>query len=230
MSNADFQDRLQRIGAKSAPQQPMDPGTDRPRRRNTTKPRPGRIGLGGAIMVLGLHGLKYANEYYEALRDSDAIGTLAGLGLGGLAALLIGVIIILREIARMVRVSSDPTGSQYQADEAHPVRQASNRMRVLFSLLGFAFGAIACLYMFMVSAARHFDTETAQLFQQGGVFIVFCLTALSLLLDLVGIFLRGFALGRVPAYFLFGGVLTYFAVPIFGIDMLEWQAFVVLLQ
>ncbi len=47
-----------------------------------------------------------------------------------------------------------------------------------------------------------------------------------MLFGLAGIFLRGFALGRVPAYFLFGGVLTYFAVPIFGIDALDLHEFV----
>ncbi|WP_371225925.1 hypothetical protein [Roseovarius sp. 2305UL8-3] len=179
-------------------------------------------------MIAGLQTLRQANQHYDALRDSELPGVLIGLGLGGSVMFLFGIIMMARAMYRLLVASSD--GFQDEIEEAQPARQTSGWLRLLFSLLGFVIGAIACFYMFMVSAARYIDTETSQLFQQGGVFIVFCLIALSLLFGLVGVFLRGFALGRVPVYFLFGGMLTYAAVRILGFNMLEWQDFVVRLQ
>ncbi len=84
--------------------------------------------------------------------------------------------------------------------------------------------------MFLAAAARLVETEKAQLFASGGLVIGFLLMIVSALFGMVGLFLRGYALGRVPVYFLIGAGLTFAAVRVFGINMLEWQHFMVQLQ
>jgi len=230
MPNADFQDRLQRIGANSPIQQSMTRGAPQAGRTGMQKLNYGLIAVGAAIMVLGLQAVKYANENYEAIRDSNGIGAAAGLGLVGMVALLIGVIVMMRAVFKRRATLARADASQYSANVVQPVRKAPTGARVFFSLLGFAFGTIACLYMFMAAAARFVETETAYLFANGGVLIALFLALVSLLFGLVELFFRGYALGRVPVYFLFGGVLTFATVRIAGINMLEWQQFTTMLQ
>ena len=230
MSNADFQERLRRVGANSPQQQPIARSASRSGRPGLRKPNYGLVGAGGAVMMLGLQVVKYANANYEAIRDSSGVGTAAGLGLAGIAALLIGVFVMMRAAFKRASASVETTASRHSANAAKPVQRVSTGARVFFSLLGFALGMIACLYMFMASAARFVDTDTAQLFSNGGALIAIFLALLSLLFGLVGLFLRGYALWRVPVYFLVGGVLTFATVRVSGINMLEWQQFTASLQ
>lgn len=230
MSNTDFQDCLRRISGNSPQQQQVARGAEHVGRSGPQKPNYVHAGVGGAIMALGIQAVKYTNENYEAIRESGAIGTLVGFGLGGMAAVLIGVFVIMRAVFKWRAAPATAAASQYSANVAPPVRKASTGARVFFSLLGFAFGTIACLYMFMAAAARFVETELAQDFSNGSALIALLLALVSLLFGLVGLFLRGYALWRVPIYFVFGGVLAFAAVRVAGINMLEWQQFIAKLQ
>lgn len=152
---------------------------------------------------------------------------MVGLGLAGTGILLFGVFVMFRAVSDRFAA---PDASQQSANVAQPVRQASNRAQVICSLFGLGLGTIASLYMFLAAAARLVETEKAQLFASGGLVIGFLLMIVSALFGMVGLFLRGYALGRVPVYFLIGAGLTFAAVRVFGINMLEWQHFMVQLQ
>ena len=157
-------------------------------------------------------------------RESGTLGTLAGLVIGGVIALLISAIAILRAVPK-----KDAT-NQATAQPEQPVRQPSPVARVLFSLLGVALGSIAILYMFMGAAVRFLPGEKAQLFSAGSVVIALALLGVSLLFGLVSLFLRGYALGRVPVYFVLGGMFTYAVVQIARVNFLEWDGLVAALQ
>ena len=165
-------------------------------------------------MALGMQIAKYANHNYKALRDSSGIGAALGLGIAGLVVLVIGIVLITRGVSRKPAM----------AVQAKPVRQASGGARIFFSLLGFAFGTIACLYTILAVSARYIDTETAQIFSKGGIVIAVSLACLSLLFGFLSLFLRGFALGRVPGYFVLGAVLTFAAFEIGDVNMFKWQS------
>ncbi len=220
MSRADFQDRLQRIGAQEPNSHFVaSPGSNsKPTGRQTVSHV--HMLMGAAFIAGGLQAVKHALQNHEALRDSGATGTLAGLAIGGGLALLFGA-------KTMMRGMPDKHAAVAAAQTA---RQPSARARIFFSILGFAFGSLACLYMFLVAAARFVDTEKAHTFATGGVVIAAALALVSLSFGLAGLFLRGYALGRVPVYFLIGGIVTWSFVRIARINMLEWSVFMAQLQ
>ncbi len=222
MSNNDFQARLQRIGGNPH-NSPVTQGTDHTKALRTHKPSYGRVGLGGAIMMLGVQVVKYANQNYEEIRDGSGIAMAAAIGIAGFAVTLIGIIWIFSAVSQ--RMVADRGAVAKTA-----TRRPSTTARVLFSLLGFTFGGIASFYMFLAAAARFVETETAQRFSNGGLIIAMSLALLSLLFGFVGLFLRGRALGRVPIYFFLGGAITYAAFRILRINVLEWPEFVAVLQ
>ena len=178
----------------------------------------------GTPEVIGMQAIKYANTNYDAIKADSGAGAAVGLGLGAIAALLIGVVIMLRAL----RSKSGDT--QETPEIAEPKRAASGLARAVCSLLGLGLGTTACLFMFMVAAARQIDTEAAQHFSAGGFLIAIILAALALLIGLFGLFVRGYALGRVPIYFISAAVLTYAAVGVLQIDFLELPGFVAGLQ
>ena len=216
MSNTDFQQRLQRIGARSEPQ---DYGRGTEAGPRSEKPDLRLIGLGGFLLVSGLQSVKYANQNYEALRDGSMPGMVFALGVGGLVLLLVGVMIFFRAFAkgRTVKMATE-------------MPETSIAARVICSLLGFAFGVIACMYLFLAAGARFIETEKAQLFSEGGIVIALGLLLFSLLLGLIGLFLRGYGLGRIPIYYFLGGAITWAVVRIMNINVLEWTQFVAMLQ
>jgi hypothetical protein len=180
-------------------------------------PRYGRLAVGAMLVALGMQTVRHANENYDAIRDGSGIGAAAGLGLAGVAALLIGVILLFLAFF----------GSRSEGNRA---RRASGGVLLIFSLLGFAIGAAACLNMFMAAAARFVTTEKADQFSGVGVMVAFLLAFIALFFGLVGLFLRGYGLGRVPLYFVLGAVLTFAAVRLLKINLLEWQPFIAMLQ
>lgn len=230
MDNADFQDRLRRIGGNSAQQQPMTQDTSQAVQPSTRKLDYGRFGLGAVVMALGGQAVKYVNENYDAIRDSSGIGTVVGVGLAGAAVFLFGISVMARTAYERWTAPAGAAASSHSAKVVQPVRQASTTAKVICSLLGFAFGTIACFYILMAGAMRYLGTEKAELFVLGSIVIATLLVFVSLLFGIVGLFLRGYALGRVPVYLLFGVVLTFSAVRIFGINMLEWQPLMAQLQ
>ncbi len=224
MARADFQDRLQRIGTQSPHHNAVEPTSPKPKAAGRQTTHLGLMAVGAVFMAGSVQALKYAYQNYEALRESGALGTLAGLVIGGAIALLIGAIAMLRAIPNKNAANKTAT------EPEQPVRQPSAMARVLFSLLGVAFGAIAILYMFMGAAVRFLPGEKAQLFSAGSVVIALTLLGVSLLFGLVGLFLRGYALGRVPVYFVLGGMFTYAVVQIARINFLEWEGLIAALQ
>ncbi len=181
-------------------------------------------------MALGIQAVKFTNENYQSIKASS--GAYAGIGLGfaGILVFLIGIAMIFRACSKGFSARTPTSASQYSAGSTQAVRKPSKIAQVFFSLLGIAFGTIACLYLFMAGAARFIETERAPAFVNGSVIIAIFLCLVSLLFGLVSLFLRGYALGRVPLYFFIGGILTYVAVRAFKINMLEWQQLTDFLQ
>ncbi|WP_306114001.1 MULTISPECIES: hypothetical protein [unclassified Roseovarius] len=224
MARADFQDRLQRIGTQPPNHDAAEPPSPKPKASGRQTMHHGLMAVGAIFMAASIQALKYAYQNHEAMRESGAFGTLAGLVIGGVVALLIGAIAMLRAIPKKDATNQDATQPE------HPVRQPSAMARVLFSLLGVALGSIAILYMFMGAAVRFLPGEKAQLFSAGSVVIALALLGVSLLFGLVSLFLRGYALGRVPVYFVLGGIFTYAVVQIARVNFLEWDGLVAALQ
>lgn len=184
-------------------------------------PKLAKLALGALCMLLSFFALRAANSSYDALKATDRADMIAGLGFGGAITLLLGTVLMLKAFSKRKK-------TQHTAVEER--REASTLAQLIFTFCGLAMGAIACLYMFAASAARHIDTQTAQQVYHGGQMIVLILLCLSLLFGFVGMFLRGYALGRVPVYFVVGAVVTYFASGFAGLNLLEWQPFVAAIQ
>ncbi|MBY6066783.1 hypothetical protein KUW17_08530 [Leisingera aquaemixtae] len=221
MSKADFQSRLQRINAAPPLRQPADLSIPQTEQARVQKTNYGLLTLGGAVVLLGVQAIKYTNANYIPIEDS--IGTAASIGLcfAAYVVFLAGIVAVARAIIKR-RI-------------AQPVLQSTKRARAFTSLSGFILGTIACLIMFMSAAARFIETEAAELFSLGSSLIAFLLFLLSALLGLIGLFFRGYtlhryALWRFPVYFLYGGVLTYAAVRVAGINLLKWPSFIAMLQ
>ncbi len=230
MSDKNFQDRLQRISAKSQQQQSMAGGPQHAGRNGPQKPNYKVVGAGGAIMALGIQAVKFAYQNYQSLKASSGPYTGVGLGFVGIVFINFGIVIIVLGCSKMLAANAPASDSQHSASVARAKRKPSKIAQVFFSLLGLTFGTIACLYLFMAGAARFIETERAPAFVKGSVIIAIFLCLVSLLFGLVSLFLRGYALGRVPFYFFMGNVLTYVAVRAFKINMLEWQQLTDFLQ
>jgi hypothetical protein len=224
MSTADFQARLQRINANAPQQQPMVHGRLQANRAGAKKTNFGQLAVGAIAMSLGVQILKYPIKNYDAIRDGSGIGTAAGYGLAGTVVLLLSIFLIVRAVPNRSK------NSRYAANVELPVRQASNRAKLICSLLGFALGAIAFLYLYMAAASTGIETEKARIFAYGGLLIAAFLSTVAILIGMAGPFLRGYALGRVPVYFVIAAGLSFAAVRLFRVNILEWQQFTVLLQ
>ena len=230
MSHADFQDRLQRISASSPQQQSTVQSVPNTAQSRIQKLNHGLFAAGATIIAIGFQAVKYANEHYEAIRDESGLGIAIGIGLASIAVVVIGGIVAVRALPKKRGEFTTADASQYSANLAKPVRKASTGARVFCSLLGFAFGVSACFYMFAAAAARFVDTVAAQHLAIGSQLIALFLAFVSLLFGLVSLFIRGYSLGRVPVYFLFGVLLTFATIRIARINFLEWPEFMAVLQ
>lgn len=181
-------------------------------------------------MALGIQAVKFTNENYQSIKASGGAYAGVGLGFAGIVVFLIGIGVIFRACSKGYVAHTSAFDSRYSAGIVQAKRKPSKIAQLFFSLLGIAFGTIACLYLFMAGAARFIETERAPAFVNGSVIIAILICVVSLLFGLVSLFLRGYALGRVPFYFLISGVLTYVAVRAFNINMLEWQQLTDFLQ
>lgn len=222
MSNKDFQERLQRIAAARQPQ-PIVRSAVSGGQGGAGKASYLQIGAGGGIMALGLQILKLANKNYESIRESHGIAIIAVIGIVGMAIGLTGIVIIVRasfkHFAPAALVSENP------AEATSPSKRPSKAAKVIFSLLGFAFGVISCLYLFVAAAARFIDTEKGQAVSAGSNLIAIFLAFVSLLFGLAGMLARGSGLMRVPVYFVFGWILTLATYRILRVNLLEWEPF-----
>lgn len=73
---------------------------------------------------------------------------------------------------------------------------------------------------------KHPRNESASHFLLGGIIIIFSIAVISLLFGLVGLFVRGYSLWRVPFHFLTGGIFFFLAMRLLRVNVLEWQSFV----
>lgn len=226
MTHTDFQERLNRIGAKSTPQPTAGAVLTQSKRTNAKRPGMGRLILGASLLAGGMQAVKYANVNYDVIKNSGGVGMAAFFGLGGMLSLLIGgYLLVTGSLGK--KASAQQT---YAMEDVASGREASTRARVICSLLGFFLGFAAFGYVLLAAAATTIDTEMADNFTNGGLVLAILFAVLSLLIGLIGLFVRGFALGRVPVYFVFGVILTFVSVKLFRVNPLEWAQFVDLLQ
>jgi hypothetical protein len=214
MSNSDFQDRLARIGAKA----PAPPPITRMQRLGY-----GRLAIGALAMSSGLYMLRTANDSYNAIRDQYSIPAALGLALGGLVLLLIGIVHLFRSIRQ---ADAQPSGHAAPA----PVRTSAGA-RAFFSVLGLCLGALACLVMFIGNAASQpafstqIDAVSARALFVGMAILAALLGTLAFLIGLVGLFVRGLPMRRVPIFFLLGAMLVYSGFQTFRIHPANWPTF-----
>jgi len=223
MSNTDFHARLNRISANA--QQPSGQ-TGRPKGRQAlNKMRFGLFFVGTLIFFASLEVVKFVNTRYETIRDDFGIGVAAGTAFVAVLGMLAGVVMMYRAVPKG---HSSPKDSQ--SSNVEPKRKASNKARVICSLFGFALGAIAIFYILLSAAASLIETEAARHLTTGGFVIAGGLLLVALIFGFVGLFLRGYALGRVPGYFVLGFILTYLVFRFARVNPMEWQQFTAALQ
>lgn len=219
MPDNDFQERLQRIAANTQAQTGSratnETGLDRVRKMNL-----GLFIVGCIVMNVGTSTVMHVNKNYVSIRDSSGLGIVVGIVLAGLAVTIVGIILAVRALPKKGSVVQ-PTA----------VRQpASGSARAVTSLIGFAFGTVACLSLFMADAARIVNPDTANVFSGFALMSVLVLTLLAILIGITGLFLRGRSLHRVPLYFLAGATLTFAAFRLLRINLLDWPAFIAIVQ
>ncbi|TLP67863.1 hypothetical protein FEE96_04865 [Parasedimentitalea maritima] len=138
---------------------------------------------------------------------------------------LFGVFMMGREILKHWSSRAKKSSTVHSGDLKTPMRQTSGRAKVICSLLGVVLGGLACLYLALVAAAGQVETEQALQIAFGGVALSIFLLLVAVTTGIVGIFKRGYALGRVPGYFVIGAVLAFSTIRYFRINLLEWQQF-----
>jgi len=84
--------------------------------------------------------------------------------------------------------------------------------------------------MFAASATQFIGTEKGAVLMAWGLLIAFMSALVSALVGFVGLFARGYSLGRVPFYFVIGFAMTFAIVRILQINLFEWPAFTALLR
>ncbi len=213
MSDVDFQERLRRVNANI-----RNPSDHRPH-----WPRFARLLVGSVFMALGMQALKYSNENFALIRDELGLAATAAIGLLSLVGLLLGGYLMCQAILNGFSTPR-PVAQPGQA------RTPSSAARVILTLIGLVLGCSAMLQMFMAGAAQHIDTQAAEQFRAGGVLLAFVLVIVAMLFGIVGIFLRGRGLWRVPLYFLFGAGLVFAIFKIARVNLLGWEPFVSGLQ
>ncbi|KAE9629546.1 hypothetical protein [Parasedimentitalea maritima] len=229
MSTADFQQRLRRINADVPQQQPMDQGSSQAMRTGARKLNVVQLVAGGAILLLGNRALKQVNENYEAIRDSSGIGTAAGLSLVSIAVFLAGIFILARGFFNLKAGPASENNAHFSTEEMPRVPKASNKAKLICSLVGLVLGVFACLCLALAAFAGY-ETEKALQIAICGIALSILLLLFAITTGIVGIFKRGFALGRVPGYFVIGAVLTFSTIRYFRINPSDWQQFAEILR
>ena len=176
--------------------------------------------------------IKITNTNYEWVRDQYGIPAAAGLGLGGFALLIFGVVLLISAALPTRSTSPAPSSSlSYPITAARTPAQISVGARVIFSLLGLILGAVACFYMYIASAsalldiARQIDTETAKKMAIGSALMAFILAFVALLIGFIGLFVRRLPMLRVPVFFLLGAMVLYTSFQTLRIHPVNWPTF-----
>lgn len=225
MSQAEFQARLQRIGAASSSPQPAVNGVSPEGPPRKQKIRHGMLATGALFLTLGYNVLRYAVSNYSLLQDKGDTGSIIGIGsaIAGSILLLAGGWLAIRATARSRSVSSPASEAHHAYRPPQRGRKSSPLARLICTLLGTALGAAACFSMFIAGTASYVGTQNGESLAIGSFTIAAALAFIAIILGCAGLVLRGRGLGRVPLYFVCGAVLTYVYVRTSGINLLEWR-------
>jgi hypothetical protein len=191
----------------------------------------GLVILGGLGCAVGIQMARIAMDDYVVIRDEYGGGAAAGLGLGGIAIVSLGVALFIRAIFPGNTAPAEQGAPVYTVAMTRPPVQTSGGARAIFSLLGLAMGGIACFFLYFGNVVAHLraigevDARTANAVQMGSAVIAFALVALALLIGFLGIFFRGLPLRRVPVFFLLGSMLLYVSFQTLRIHPLNWPSF-----
>lgn len=215
MSNEDFQQRLQRLQSQASHHHAIHAGQPVQTMHKTSRPKALRVGIGGGIMGLGGYLIRYANQNYEALRDSGGLGMIATYGLGGLALAVLGIVLMMRAVFAKTAPAS--------VSAPRPKRRASATAIWVTSTFGFLAGVTSCFYLFLWATLRFIGTEKALSYEHGSLGVAVLLCLITLCFGVLSLFLRGRSLGRVFVYYWCGAVLTFAVFILADINMLKWQ-------
>jgi hypothetical protein len=191
----------------------------------------GLVILGGLGCAVGIQMARIAMDDYVVIRDEYGGGAAAGLGLGGIAIVSLGVALFIRAIFPGNTAPAEQGAPVYTVAMTRPPVQTSGGARAIFSLLGLAMGGIACFFLYFGNVVAHLraigevDARMANAVQMGSAVIAFALVALALLIGFLGIFFRGLPLRRVPVFFLLGSMLLYVSFQTLRIHPLNWPSF-----
>ena len=172
------------------------------------------------VIFIGSGVMRFANENYERLRADGGTELTLAFGIAAFATIIYGVVLFWRSFRRR------PAQLSHRSEPLPP--PAKSRLGPV--LFGLALGIAACFSMFMASAARLVNPATDNLVSGLALLAALALTVLALLIGIIGLFLRGSALRRVPLYYLAGAILTYAAFRFFYIDLRNWPWFTALMQ
>ncbi len=217
MSNANFHDRIQRINAKSQqPRATLYGGSQTAPTQVKKKPNLAVVFAGSLLMCMGLYIIKDLNEEYEVLRDSNGLGFITAFALSGVVFLLAGCFILFRAFLSK-RSSRNGTALQSSENGEPQILRASGKAQTLSSVFGLILGVGACVCFLSGVMATRVATETGFEVFQSTLVVSISLLVSSILIGLVGVFLRGYALGRVPVYFAIGALATFSIVLFTGL-------------
>jgi hypothetical protein len=230
MSNANFQERIQRINANPGHSQPvLFGGPQSTAAQAPQKPNLIVVCIGAFLMSLGLFIIKDLNENYEILRESPGLGYVMASALCSVTFILTGCIFLLRAFSKK-RATRNSTASQSTGHGEHPARNASIKARIRSSVLGLVFGISSCISLFLAGKATKIPTEAAQQIYEGALAASIFLLVLSVLVGFVGLFLRRSALARVPVCFLIGALATFLTIQKTGMGIREIEYILSALQ
>lgn len=225
MSNSDFEDRLSRIKAGAG--QSVAPASGGGKKGI----RYGRFFLACLAFAIGLQLIKVANTNYELIRDQYGVPAAAGLGLGSIAIVILGVVLMIGAFRSPRSASAYQSTGAYPNSGTGPKVQTSAGARLFFSLFGMALGGLACFFMYVGNAGRQLgvtgrvDTETANAMATGSAVAAFLLVVVALLIGFIGLFVRGLPMRRVPVFFLLGAMVLYTSFQTLRIHPANWPTF-----
>ena len=175
--------------------------------------------------------IKVATTNYDAVRDQYGVGAALGLGLGSIAIMILGVVLMVRAIRSARGISTTVPSAAYAAREASPRIQTSAGARLFFSLFGLALGGLAAFFMYIGNAGRQLgvtgqvDIATANAMATGSAVAAILLVGLGLFIGFIGLFVRGFPMRRVPVFLVLGAMLLYTSFQTLRIHPSDWPVF-----
>jgi len=226
MSNSDFNDRLDRIKS-GKPKGPLQPSGGEGKRAH----RPGRFAVACGVFAVGLQAIKAANTQYEAIRDQYGIPAAAGVGLGSIGLVILGIVLMFVAFGPARGATPMPAPTLTVAPRQKV--QVSTGARAFFSLLGLGLGALACFFMFVGNAAfqlsvvGQISVETSRAMATGCSVAAGLLALVALVIGFVGLFVPGLPMKRVPLLYPLGAVLLFASFYTFRIHPVDWPVFMV---